>query len=341
MEGTAPLALPAASAAPRIPRVRVVVWLAVLGILAVAAVFISAGYSGALCSGCHAMRPFADSLRASRHSGTGCTRCHGSGFADYAALGGREAADMLPAFAFSLGSAEPTGPSNAVPDAACLSCHADVLGRTVSAHGMRMRHASCVPQGQGCVECHSGVAHGKSTRAATGVSMDACVKCHNGGKVSARCDLCHAAKLQTERIARGVWAVTHGPDWQRMHGLGNLADCRICHPSDYCKQCHGMSLPHPDSFPRTHGETALTQRAQCLKCHDEKAFCLACHGIPMPHPAGFLPAHSKVAKGFDDPACARCHPRDTCDACHLKHTHPGSTRGTIGGSGSRLPKVGS
>jgi hypothetical protein len=283
------------------------------------------------------MRPFAAALGATAHRGISCARCHGPGLAGYAGLRGREAGDMWPRFALSLGSAEVTGAGDAISNDSCTACHSAVGTGVVSGHGLRIRHQTCVRSGQSCLDCHGAVSHGSAGRALTGPSMDECVTCHDGAAASGKCDLCHVAKLQAARIVKGPWAVTHGSNWKQTHGMGDNRTCRVCHPSDYCRRCHGIDLPHPESFPRTHGETALRQRAQCVKCHDEKSFCTSCHGMTMPHPAGFLPAHSKIAHGFSDPACARCHPRDTCDSCHASHTHPGRTPGYLGGTG--LPKV--
>jgi hypothetical protein len=283
------------------------------------------------------MRAFAQAQAGTAHRGIPCVRCHGSSLAGYAAIRGREAGDMWPRFVLSLGSAEVTGAGDPLSSAGCLGCHSAISTGVVSAHGLRMKHETCVKQGQSCLECHGATAHGTASRAVRGPSMDECVTCHDGTTASAKCDLCHTAKLPSDRIAKGPWAVTHGANWQQTHGLGDLRTCRVCHASDYCRRCHGIDLPHPESFPLNHGQLALKSRAQCLQCHNEKTFCTSCHGIAMPHPAGFLPAHSKIARGFSDPTCAHCHPSGTCDACHTKHTHPGRTNGTLGALA--LPKV--
>lgn len=311
----------------------IAVSLLVLGSIALAV----AGMSASWCASCHAMRPFASSLRRTPHKDVSCVGCHGSGPAAYAGVTAREATAMFPRFAASLGSAEVGGPRSVVSDAPCRACHARVLEPgVVTARGLRISHSTCAGA-KGCVSCHDTTAHGESTRAARGFTMDACVRCHDGTIASDACDLCHAEKLAADRVTRGPWAVTHGKDWRSTHGLGDLSTCKLCHAPQECRGCHRIDLPHPESFPRTHGTEALRVRAECVKCHDEKTFCTACHGMPMPHPAGFLAGHPHVAKGFVDPRCAHCHPRETCDACHEAHTHPGSTDGTLGGKA--LPKA--
>jgi hypothetical protein len=311
-------------------RRRLVFGLVALGAFLIVAAFGGAGLASPWCASCHAMRPFAVAQATTAHKSVACWRCHGAGADSYVQLRTRELGDMWPRFVATLGSASVSGAGDGMADAGCLRCHADVADRTVTAGGLRMRHSSCVGPGQACIDCHAGVGHGKATRSVRAASMDGCVTCHDGEKARAACDLCHAAKLPVERLAKGPWAVTHGPQWRITHGLGNLATCRSCHAADYCVRCHGISLPHPAGFPRTHGKAAQAKRDQCVKCHDATTFCEACHGIAMPHPAGFLPGHSKIAQGLTDPLCARCHLRDTCDSCHVSHTHPGSTDGTLG-----------
>lgn len=307
-----------------------IVWLLIAGVLVLAVLFGAAGFSSAWCASCHAMRPFAAGEASTAHESVACWRCHGADPGAFSALTAREAGDMIPRFLLTLGSGGVTGAGDGLADGGCRGCHAAIAQGTATGQGIRIRHSSCVRSDQPCTDCHAGVGHGTATRSVRVASMDGCVTCHDGTTARAGCDLCHAAKLPARRLARGPWAVTHGSKWQTTHGLGDLTTCRVCHAADYCASCHGISLPHPVSFPRTHGAVALRARKQCAKCHDEKSFCSACHGMAMPHPAGFLPAHSKIAKSLDDPLCARCHDRDTCDACHVSHTHPGLTRGTLG-----------
>ena len=103
-----------------------------------------------------------------------------------------------------------------------------------------------------------------------------------------------------------------------------------CHPPDYCARCHGLALPHPASFGDSHGTQSRHDDATCLDCHDQESFCNECHSVPMPHPVDFLNQHPGIADGFEDEPCMVCHREQDCAACHLKHVHPGSTRGTIG-----------
>jgi hypothetical protein len=92
-----------------------------------------------------------------------------------------------------------------------------------------------------------------------------------------------------------------------------------------------LELPHPLSFGSVHGSAAIQLDDTCYDCHDKTGFCTNCHGIEMPHPEEFLPEHPEIADGYFDLECTSCHVQADCTACHVAHTHPGNTRGTLGG----------
>jgi hypothetical protein len=170
--------------------------------------------------------------------------------------------------------------------------------------------------------------------------MDDCVRCHLAKKVTVGCDACHADKSSRERLAAGPWQVTHGKNWRKTHGMGDITVCSVCHPSSKCVGCHGSVIPHPVDFGRTHSGLAKAPEAKCDGCHDQRDFCQACHGMPIPHPVGFLAGHSKIAKSRQDKACIKCHYQGDCDSCHIAHTHPGSTQGTLKKGPLPKPKAG-
>jgi hypothetical protein len=165
--------------------------------------------------------------------------------------------------------------------------------------------------------------------------MEECVACHKQSGALASCDACHSEKGERERLAKGPWQVTHGRTWERTHGMGTLEWCATCHPAGYCTRCHGVDLPHPAGFGRTHGALAKQPQSKCLSCHEKTTLCDSCHGVEMPHPKGFLARHSKIAASEGDPKCLSCHFQRDCAACHTMHIHPGSTDGT-----ARLPRPG-
>lgn len=282
----------------------------------------AAGAADPVCNSCHAMRPFVKSLDESSHESTSCLACHGSG-----APGARSLfvisvfTDMMPAAL--TGADRVSGIGTRVARSACVRCHEKDIEETVESGGLRVRHESCAPPGTACDSCHSAVAHGKATRWVRAPLMEECALCHIKNDAPVECDLCHAGELERERLTRGPWRITHGVQWKSTHGMGNLRYCQVCHPKDYCVDCHGVELPHGEAFSRGHAVAAQEQDARCATCHDQTTFCDSCHGLPMPHPPGFLPEHPTIAEGYDDPGCLSCHNEADCTACHVKHVHPG------------------
>lgn len=292
-----------------------------------------AGSSNRACATCHS--EWAGAQLHTAHESTSCSACHGPGLAGRIGLAVSVVGRMLPA---KLVGGRVSGPVTETSAPACLACHNAVMnGVSSGSTGLKIDHAKCAP-GATCDTCHSTVAHGALTRWKREPIMQDCTACHAKSGAPVTCTTCHVGRTTSERLALGPWQVTHGPNWETTHGMGELDSCATCHPADYCSRCHKVPVPHPSNFGSQHGVFAMQDRQSCLTCHQTQAFCDACHGIPMPHPTGFLKVHSSVAKSVDNPLCQRCHAKSTCELCHIAHVHPGfdavhkgSTATTSGG----------
>jgi len=307
-----------------------------LAAIGAAVLFVLAAAAGSLpgaCGSCHAMKPYAAELAKSKHGDVSCLACHlDAGAVSWPGFAVREVFGMYPAAALGR---EVSGPGARVARERCVACHAKIMSGVIEAKGTRIRHEACAKD-EACDTCHGTVAHGKATRWVRQPVMDDCVRCHLKERAGIDCDSCHAGKSTAARLASGPWQVTHGANWRATHGMGDITVCSVCHPQSKCVGCHGTPLPHGEDFGRTHGASATSPDQKCDGCHDRTAFCTGCHGIEMPHPATFLPGHSKIAKTRQDSSCLKCHYQDDCDACHTKHTHPGTTKGTLKG---KLPGI--
>lgn len=278
------------------------------------------------CAACH--RPQAERLADSAHRNVSCYGCHLDGGAwGFLEHKHEELFRMYPR---ASKETTLTGPGRRVARATCIGCHGSPPPDVLVSKGLKIRHDTCAAPPEGCDTCHNTVAHGDAVRWPREPVMDACVACHNRNGAPTACTTCHAGKLQAERLLSGPWQVTHGPQWQRTHGMGDLATCRTCHEPTKCIGCHRTEIPHPTGFIRVHGDEALKKDARCTRCHRTKGWCTSCHGVEMPHPGGFLKRHSGVATSPSDKRCARCHAREDCINCHVAHTHPGRTEGTLG-----------
>ncbi len=314
-------AVPKARVTPYAVR-RIFRWTMLLAVLAVVLFVISGPISLAQtgsCGSCHATQKAYSDWRASSHSYVRCVSCH----TERGSLGGvgnsfALAQDVVRTVIGTSGAAV------AVQDRACTACHPPAeLAKPTLVKGLRISHSGLTEGGYRCTDCHAGVAHSVPVARISAATMSVCARCHNNVKLSGKCSLCHAEAKSTGVVSRSdpEWSKTHGRNWRTMHGMGDLSTCTLCHTPQMCQRCHGVPLPHDTSFIAEHGASALKARTECLNCHNQ-SFCDDCHGMPVPHPVGFLASHPKIAKGVQDPRCARCHLSDDCLSCHEDHTHP-------------------
>lgn len=104
--------------------------------------------------------------------------------------------------------------------------------------------------------------------------------------------------------------------------MGDLGTCVTCHEPQRCASCHGVSLPHPMRWDRSHGDKLDAEgRRACETCH-ESQWCEDCHGgVSMPHEDAYIMMHQFDAESR--PAvCSRCHVSESCDDCHRLAGHP-------------------
>jgi predicted CXXCH cytochrome family protein len=280
------------------------------------------------CTSCHATQ--AASAEGGTHATVRCERCHSEDSPAGILMGRVAVIDM------TVATVIPTRDAvvSYVPSARCLGCHADGMAQTVVADRIRMNHRAPVEAGWECVTCHASVGHDVDS-ALGGYTMDMCLGCH---AVSAQnlttCETCHTQTEATTAVARGEtrspWRVTHGPEWQSAHGMGDLSTCSACHLPGYCVRCHGANVPHVSGYLSDHGRDVMSRAEgpeRCYTCHRDSG-CFDCHGLEMPHPDGFLQDHSaRIEKEGDAyrETCARCHKAESCVGCHTEHTHPGLT----------------
>ena len=304
-------------------RSRILVRAAVITVFAAVVLSVAAvGYvtvSEPGCGTCHASAAFVESTKLSAHADIDCNACHaGTTVASRVSFGYRRVFSM----AIKL---RPTGGRAASPvsDTACLSCHEEVLHRSIPSRGYWIDHGTCA-QGRLCTDCHSTTAHGDAVRWVRTANMSDCLECHDTQGDSTSCDVCHDTKTEAERIGQGAWRITHGANWESAHGMGQLDSCVACHRTGFCARCHTIDLPHGADFLITHAADATAQMESCDGCH-RKQFCKDCHGVDMPHPASFVPIHANEVKASGEDACLRCHDRLDCTECHETHVHPAVT----------------
>ncbi|MDO8886201.1 cytochrome c3 family protein [Candidatus Oleimmundimicrobium sp.] len=302
--------------------ISVIIFLAIV-VLTVSLITVTT-YSGVsqkiFCRTCHVIRNEFDALKKSPHKDVPCLSCHGS--------------PGVFGFSFRMADGLQNGLSyvfktykepivSEVSNDACLRCHYDIKRRLAVNNAIQVSHKEFLDTGYKCSDCHNTVAHGDVIAQPKMPYMDKCTACHNNKKAPTTCGLCHMEKMKREVRTPGPWAITHGPTWERTHGMGNLTTCIICHETEKCERCH-IEMPHPESWPYIHGDEAKKGSIgdDCCNCH-LNSFCEDCHRFEMPHPFGFLPGHPGIVKKNGDEICYTCHIKGDCNACHERHMHPG------------------
>jgi len=272
----------------------------------------------ATCSTCHGVEKTAAEETA--HAEVACATCHTrDGVSGWLAARATELSIMYPAALTG-----ERGVAAQVTSESCIECHVTDIEGVVTVDRISVRHETCVAEGAWCTDCHSTVGHGDATARVRYPTMDRCVVCHDGVMARDECELCHSGQRDERHTDAGVWAVTHGENWEATHGMGALDSCRVCHPTPYCAECH-YQQPHPDDWPARHGKAALAEDSiddSCLDCH-LASYCESCHGLEMPHPPYWRPEHMDAADGMRDEECLVCHSAADCSDCHVAHTHPG------------------
>ena len=228
---------------------------------------------------------------------------------------------------------ETGGPTDPYPTpGSCESCHDGVIRDRVDWRSpdrapsmVRFDHvehgrsaASSGEERPECEACHRET--GATERMAVVTpSPETCVACHDPGgshlEPGAPCTQCHApiasaTSVPTARIAGFPRPEDHaGAPFLSRHGIdavGDAARCAVCHARQSCERCHANS----DAVPAI---AALQPDDRIAALVAGKA---AEYGEPASHEtSSWTFAHGAAARTGAD-ACANCHARPGCAACH-------------------------
>ena len=92
----------------------------------------------------------------------------------------------------------------------------------------------------------------------------------------------------------------------------------MCHKASFCTDCHGVEMPHPGGWPKTHGATAERDREVCARCHLEKPdLCSMCHHKGWePQKGPWMTQHPLMVRERGTAFCMQCHVATFCTNCH-------------------------
>jgi c(7)-type cytochrome triheme protein len=244
----------------------------------------------------------------------------------------------------------------------CNLCHVQADASRVRAVSklptprLRFNHARHSTAGVSCDRCHGDFRKvGLATREDL-PSEASCLSCHDGEKLSDRCDTCHPADLSGRLVTQPGndrslppllpkgehgWGMTHDLAFVNQHqqvARARPGACETCHAPSFCLDCHAGNVRpmkiHAGNFSRTHGFEAQLNPQRCTACHVQQVDCRACHervglsttgdlaafGVGKPgsfHPFGFGSGPAHAEQAQRNiGSCISCHGEDTCLSCH-------------------------
>jgi hypothetical protein len=282
-----------------------------------------------LCGSCHEMAPKVATWRSGAHNKVGCPACHETQRPwylmpvtlahraaalqrDYAAHGSYTATDI---------PSSSRNTTSTIPDSACLRCH-DLSRSVTMRFGTLIDHPEHAKRNGSCVSCHKATAHPVPDAERPMVLMAQCFTCHGreaGAKAPGTCKTCHPPTFNMRPESH------RPPSWKTQHGKAALADrqpCEMCHEPQFCRDCHGLEMPHPGDWAKGktgHAVVGRRNRQVCTQCHTEQPdFCSMCHhksyGPSENRP--WIDQHPTMVKKRGAAFCMDCHGAVFCFNCH-------------------------
>jgi hypothetical protein len=134
-----------------------------------------------------------------------------------------------------------------------------------------------------------------------------------------------AAEGENAAEAKGESSSEEAMKGENLPTVEEINLCSTCHPKAFCTDCHGVPMPHPSNFQKTHGAFGRANPTVCAKCHGFNVdFCSNCHHgthieykiVPkvswkVQHP---LAVNQVGAAGCIQPG--GCHGPTYCALCH-------------------------
>lgn len=291
-----------------------------------------------LCASCHEMRPKVDTWQTSAHNQAGCPSCHEDPRPWYgfpATLAGRATTLARDVRAHFSGEAtiSPTPSADAtasVPDYRCYGCH-DPAREVTMRYGTLIDHEEHAQRNRSCLSCHLWTAHPDPEAEKPLLLMKQCFTCHGrsgAAEAPGTCDVCHPPSFEKRPVSHAA------SSWKEAdHGASAKSDrrqCVMCHEEDYCRDCHGLDMPHPAKWEEGktgHGVLGQKEPRVCDTCHPASPdFCSMCHHQgyePLKGP--WIEQHPLLVEKRGAAFCMDCHDPRHCVDCH---TIRGATIGT-------------
>jgi len=303
---------------------------AALGLLALFSVYDVLSASPKACSSCHEMVPRARAWTRSAHGEIVCVNCHTGPFAWYygpRAVAARTALLLRCASSHVAGGyqdpVETRSPGvEPMADAICLQCH-DPNRKATSGFRIKIQHAEHAERNGSCVSCHVRTAHPLPTKSRPLTLMSQCFTCHGlakDAKAPGECGVCHPKTYDLEPGSHRTrfWEFRHG-----VVATEDRAQCDLCHRQQFCDDCHGVTIPHPEDWTKGkdgHATKGAANPQVCVRCHPGGTqVCNQCHHDAFrPGKGTWLVQHKTVVRKEGTAYCMKCHEPAFCTRCHSK-----------------------
>ncbi len=151
-----------------------------------------------------------------------------------------------------------------------------------------------------------------------------CVDCHTKLKPVPTSHK-DAKWLRDKLTVTAYGSTAAAPSGKHALAAGKAIDsCEVCHGaggtgSKFCKGCHGMDMPHPDTFKKNHVSGSKTPKL-CANCHTFKELCSDCHHKDAKNGVAWVKQHPKAISAGGAAQCfEKCHEdKQFCVSCHTK-----------------------
>jgi hypothetical protein len=198
-------------------------------------------------------------------------------------------------------------------DDVCLQCH-DPDRKATSGYRIKIDHAEHAKRNGSCVSCHVRTAHPLEDRGTPLTFMSQCFTCYGTEEqpeASAACILCHPQdyELVPESHTDNAWEPTLHADTARI----DPEQCEMCHEQEFCDECHGLEMPHPDDWSKgQEGHAAYVERDRevCSRCHTEQPdLCSMRHHQDVfdPTKGTWVQQHFMEVERQGSDYCLECH----------------------------------
>ena len=285
--------------------------------------------TASMCGLCHEMMPQVNTKATSAHTQIECGDCHEDSLPWYRfpeTLAHRVkmlTRNLGPHLSHRVGGApNPLGHLvTSIPDTKCLECHDPDREVTMHEEGVVIDHEKHSEQNDSCISCHRYTTHRDPEADPELVFMAQCFNCHgqsSSADAPGDCYLCHPESYD-------LLPESHGPpEWEVEHGDSARVDrssCLMCHEEGFCRECHGLEMPHPAEWADgaiLHSATSKGDREACSRCHGESPdFCTVCHHEDyMASEGTWVTQHPLNVARKGASYCLECHAPTSCVDCH-------------------------